>query len=130
MILRNGTIVSNMARSKTPSSRNTSSSDEMNNEGEDSPIGSQPLEPVLTLVTTTGRTITTQAPSNISTMTMSTLPMYGLPPSFVPPMATQALAQQGIGAVTTTFHNRLYTNTIMSNLPSFRSLPGPSAGPR
>ena len=54
--------------------------------------------------------------------------MYGLPPSFMPPMATQAQTQSGLGAVTTTFQKSLYTNTIIANLPSFRSLPGPSMG--
>ena len=60
---------------------------------------------------------------------MSTMPMYGLPPSFVPPVATQAQTQLGLGAVTTTFQNPLYTNTIMANLPPFGSLPRPSVGP-
>ena len=48
-----------MARSKATSSRNSSSSDEVNNEGEHSLIATQPIEPVLTLVPTTGRAITT-----------------------------------------------------------------------
>ena len=53
MILRSGTVVSNMARSKATSSRNSSSSDEVNNEGEHSLIATQPIELVLTLVPAT-----------------------------------------------------------------------------
>ena len=70
--------------------RNSFSSDEVNNEGEFSPIANQPLEPVLTPVRATGQAITTQAPSSMSTMAMSTMPMYGLLPGFMPPVATQA----------------------------------------
>ena len=101
MILRSGTIVSNMERSKTLSSRNFSSSDEVNNEGENSPVANQhrPLEPLLTPVTTTGQTTTAQAPSSMSTMAMSTILMYGLPPGFVLPMATQAQIQPGLAAI-------------------------------
>ena len=59
---------------------------------------------------------------------MNTMPMYDLPPDFVPPMVTKAQIQLGLGAVTTTFQNPLYINTIMANLPQFGSLPRPSAG--
>ena len=65
----------------------------------------------------------------MSTMAMSTMPMYGLPPSYVPSMVTQAQTQLGLGVVTTSFQNPLYTNTIMTNLHPFGSLPRPSAGP-
>ena len=37
--------------------------------------------------------------------------------------------QSGMGAVTTTFQNSLYTNTILANLPPFGSFPGPSSSP-
>ena len=87
MILRSGTIVSSMARLKTLSSRNSSSINEVNNEGEHYPIATQPLELVLALVITTGRATITQEPSSMSTRTMRTMPMYSLPPSFVPPVA-------------------------------------------
>ena len=111
------------------SSSRTSSSDEVNNDGEHPPVATQPLEPVLTLVLATGRAIATQALSSVSTMTMSTMPIYGMPLGFVPPIATQAPIQPGLGAITTTFQNPLYTNTIMANLPPLGSMPGPSAGP-
>ena len=113
-----------------PSSRNFSSSDEVNNEGEHSLVATQPLEPVLTPEWATGQAITTQALSSMSTMAINTMLMYGLPPGFVPPMAAQAQIQLGIGAVTTTFQNPLYTNTILANIPLFGSTLGPSSGPR
>ena len=50
--LRSGIILSNMARSKTSSSR-TSSSDKVNNEGERPPVAAQSLELVLMLVPAT-----------------------------------------------------------------------------
>ena len=65
MILRNGTVLSNMASSKTSSSR-TSSSDEVNNEGERPPMAAQSLEPVLTPLPTTRWAEATQAPSSVS----------------------------------------------------------------
>ena len=117
MILRSGTIMSNMGRPKTPSFRNSFSGDEVNNEGEHSPVATQPLEPVLTLVRVTGQAITTQALSSMSAMAMSTMPMYGLPPGFMPPVAMQAQTQLALRAITTTFQNPLYTNTIMADLP-------------
>ena len=55
--------------------------------------------------------------------------MYGIPPDFVQPIATQAPTQPGLGVITTTFQNPLYTNTIMANLPPFESLLGPSTSP-
>ena len=59
MIMRSGTVVSSMLRSKTSLSRNSSSSDEVNNEGEHSPVATQPLELVLALAATIGQTTTT-----------------------------------------------------------------------
>ena len=59
MILRNGTVVSSMAKSKIPPSRNSYSSEEVNNKGEHRPSTAQPLEPVLTPVLAIGRAITT-----------------------------------------------------------------------
>ena len=61
---------------------------------------------------------------------MNTMPMYDLPPDFVPPMVTKAQIQLGLEAITTTIQNPLYTNTMLANLPLFRSLPGLSLGPR
>ena len=57
------------------------------------------------------------------------MPMYGLSLGFVPPLATHAQMYLELGAVTMTFQNLLYTNTIMTNLPPLGSLPGPSVGP-
>ena len=127
MILRSGTILPSMARSKASSSR-TSSSDEVNNEGERPPVAAQPLEPVLTPAAADGRTGISQTPSSLSIMAMRIVPMHGMPPGFIPPVATQAPIQPGIGGMVTTFQNHLYTNAIMANLPPFKSLLGPSIG--
>ena len=128
MILRSGTVLSRMARSKTSSSR-TSSSDEENNKGERPLVVAQSLEPVLIPVPAIGQVVATQAPSSVSMMAMSTMPMYWMPPSFVPPTATQAPVQPGLRSITTTFQNPLYTNTIMANLPPFGSFLGLLVGP-
>ena len=91
-------------------------------------MAAQPPEPILTPAAAGGRIGITQAPSSLSTMAVSTVPMYGMPPGFMPPVATQAPVQPGIGGMTTTFQNPLYTNTIMANLSPLGSLPGPSIG--